>query len=646
MTLSDAIEELDRSCPRVPLLALGQTVFWDEPMKAGVAMAIEQSGGNREFVAAVHDTDYFAKLSVGPRMPGKYRSLPHNDSSTKSLWSAAAEFSTLFGSETVVSREKLLSSGVKIEKLHKMRQNVLDEATEAWGWRGIVSLDDNPPISADVDLNELAPELEATFEWALQSSLESISELDRVLAQDQADRLRRIFRAGLAENPGTLSKFYASILSKVYAFCLGTNVRISTSRTTELLRFNKDTFQLPRFQLLKLFVEPETRFIAKGAYDEAIKNTEIYPLERFGTGAIPFDLVIPGKGRGTLRIGNRGIVIMTRQPEFISLKRTISTLAELAQVIESKFGSECVIIGKAVTLIGMLASEFIFVFHHGASSYMKYSQSLHTSLVQGGCNLSLNPVLRIRYETWDALASSSSFINLPAPFQRPFGAEEICAPSFAARWKDVVHEQDALLKKLGNLRSSFDLISFLHQTLGGSWQTLASEYLGLHNRLELLSGQINQVRALRSQAFERLRQAKKSRIEAELNKGDHFRTFVFEKSPSKQALERREELTATVEETIGIINSAKTEVLKLAREQTALVRDPEVLAIHDRRRAIELEAELKRLRLVRDAVITGKGLNHANLRPTAWWFPLVSPDGRWFHRTVNEAECSLEMLTC
>ena len=91
-------------------LALGQTVFWDEPMKAGLALEASKAGVG--FIAGVHDTDYFAKVSGAKDSRVKFKTLAHNDGTTRNLWSAAAEFSTLFGSETVVTKEELLKAGL------------------------------------------------------------------------------------------------------------------------------------------------------------------------------------------------------------------------------------------------------------------------------------------------------------------------------------------------------------------------------------------------------------------------------------------------------------------------------------------------------------------------------------------------------
>src|SRR5436190_4069590 len=150
LSVKEALGRLEKIAPDAPFLALGQTVFWDEPMKAGIALASKRLGYKREFVAGVHDTDYFAKLPSGKRQPGKFKAFPHNDTTTKGLWSAAGEFSSLFGSETVVTREKLQSGGLRVERVRRARPDILDEATEAWGWRGVVSLDDAPPVTAEL----------------------------------------------------------------------------------------------------------------------------------------------------------------------------------------------------------------------------------------------------------------------------------------------------------------------------------------------------------------------------------------------------------------------------------------------------------------------------------------------------------------
>ncbi|MEZ0326156.1 MAG: hypothetical protein ACAH95_09630 [Fimbriimonas sp.] len=608
-------------------------------MKAGLALAANRLGSKRRFIAGIHDTDYFAKLPSGQRQPGRFKALPHNDTTTRGLWSAAAEFSALFGSETVITREMLLNAGLRLAAVQRARPNILDEATEAWGWRGIVSLDEHSPVTADVPLQQIIKELCGTLDWALKSSLECLSGGTHEISQQLVDQLHTRICEHADEQGLTVAEFYRRIVPELYEFCASAPVTPETTRTSELLKFNNCTCDLPRFALLGLFINPATRAEAARAYDEAITGSSMYDLTKFGTGAIPFDLVIPGSGRGTIRLGTKGAVIMTDPPQFLTFKEPPESLHDLAKAIEDKCGDNCVVVGKAVTLIGMLAREFVFVFHEGASSYVTSSRKLHELL-----DHKVNPILRIRYDAWDAMRVCCSWIKLPKPLQRPFGAEEICAPSFAARWQSVAEEQEKLLEDLGKLKRPIELIRFLHSALGGAWSNLAEEYENLHDRLSQLNQSIEQIRRERHKLYAERRRLSGARLVAERARGDHFRAKIFERDATSDDLAERERLTANVEAVIHAKTELQSQMHQLRRQQNELVRDEEVRRIHDRRQTIELEAELKRLTLIREAIIASKGLRNANRRPSAWWFRLVCPDGLWFRETVDTASYYLEEL--
>lgn len=645
LSVESALAELQTVAPEAPFLALGQTVFWDEPMKAGVLLKSEDLGYSRRFVAGVHDTDYFAK-HAGRGDDGKYRAVTHNDTTTRDLWSAVGEFSTLFGSETVITREALAAAGLHLRKVSRSRPTALDEATEAWGWRGIVSVSDESAVAAEVPLREAFPVLRDTLFWALDSTNARVVPRGGNSAQERVDRLKTLFCELADHDPAmTVSQFYQKLLPELYRFCSDASPSIDVTATTDLLRFNPETCRLPRFDIVRCFVDQETREEACRAYDAALEGSEMYDLSRFGTGAIPFDLVIPGHGRGTLRLGRRGAVIMTPKPQFLSFPKPLTSLEALADAIARKFGPNCTLVGKAVTLIGMLAREFVFVFHDGASSYVGRSRRLFTSLARRGCSLRLNPILRVRYSAWDALANCCSWLKLPEPFQRPFGVEELCAPSFAARRREVGEQQRTLLDDLGSLRRPIDLIRHLDQTCGGSWSALAAEYEELHDTLEGLTREVDAMRADRLSAVRMLRELKSRRVAAERAKGEHFRARVFEKEPSPDDLAERARLTASVEEIVEQMRSTKAIIRLLLQEQSKLVSAPEVIAVHERRRAIELEAEIKRLGMAREAIISSKGLELAGRRPSAWWFPIVCPGGNWFRATIDQAQCYLEPLT-
>ena len=644
--LDEILLELERDAPGVPLLALGQTAFWDEPMKAGLALRLQALGSTRRLVAGAHDTDYFAKLPGPKGTRGRFRAVPHNDTTTRGLWSAAGEFSSLFGGETVVTKEAMAAAGTRLALIERERPGFLDEATEAFGWRGVVSNDERAPIVSELPVKYALPELKATLDWALRETTDRLAGEARDAGIERADELRALICDVAEAREGSVGAYYERLLPALYSFAAGERVDVDATSTTTLLRFNSETCGRPRFGLLDLFLRPDTKAAAREAYDEAVAHGPgMFPLGRFGTGAVPFDLVIPGQGRGTLRVGNRGAVVMTPVPQFLSFKRPLSGVAELATLVEAKFGPECTLVGKAVTLIGMLATEFAFAFHEGASSYVKVSRTMHARLRETtGWEATLHPILRVRYASWDALRPVHAWFRLPDVMERAFGTEELPAGSFAERWQGVGAEQEALLAEMARCPKSNCLIKMLDRRLGGSWQRLSEEYLGLNGALETLETELSGLDAQVDAAYARLRSARKAREAAERARGAHWRTNLFEREPTQSAAAERDRLGASVQETIHAITEAETSLRGVRARQAALVRGEEVRRARERRREIELEAELKRARLVREAVVSSRGLRAAERRPSAWWMPVVTPDGSWFRETIRTATAWLEPL--
>ncbi|MBV6458469.1 MAG: hypothetical protein HONBIEJF_01597 [Fimbriimonadaceae bacterium] len=641
----DVLAELEVLAPGVPFLALGQTVFWDEPLKSGVVKRARDLGFPRAFVAGIHDTDYFAKHPGGKRINGRYVAVPHNDTTTKDLWSAAGEFSALFGSETIVTREALQRSGVKVARISRDRPDLLNQATEAYGWRGVVANDAETRITAELPLRPLFPVLYDTLKWAVDESVLGVPASRRKQAQEAADQFLGI-ACDTSDPLGeqTLADYYERLLPEVYRFVSGESSELSTTRTTELLRFNTETAGQARFRIADAFLRPVSAADAAEAYDHAIEGSEMYPLHRFGTGALPFDLVVPGHGRGTLRIGSKGLVVMTPKPLFATLKRPITSIHDLAEVVERKWGSNCTLIGKAVTLIGMLASEFVFVFHHGASSYVRFSKILHQRLRELDEELHFHPILRVRYAAWDSIDDCGSWFRLPEPLKGPFGTEELCGPSFAARWRQVGEEQRELLKTLGELRRPFDLIEYFQSRFGASWKAPAEEYRELRNQLDSLQKKIREIKAEKAKIGEIQRDLKRERQEVELAKGRHWREQFFEKTPTEEARRQRDEFIHRVRALSEQLKEQTAAWQALQRRQDELVTEDSIRRAHERRRNIELEAELHRLQLVRNAVIASDGLELAGRRPSAWWFPIVCPQGAWYRSTVERATYRLEPL--
>src|SRR5690606_27097101 len=113
---------------------------------------------------------------------------------------------------------------------------------EAWGWRGIVSLDDAPPTTAETPLKRLFPILHSTLEWAMTRTTDAIEGRAKEDAKKSAEKLGEILCDSDAEFLGDL---YRKILPDVYGFVAGRPVDLDSTATTELLRFNIETCGLP-----------------------------------------------------------------------------------------------------------------------------------------------------------------------------------------------------------------------------------------------------------------------------------------------------------------------------------------------------------------------------------------------------------------
>ncbi|MFY8053607.1 MAG: hypothetical protein ACOVP2_13380, partial [Armatimonadaceae bacterium] len=113
----------------VHLLALGQTVFWDEPTKAGILTRLKESTPGATVTVGIHDTDYFAKSPRHPKIDASahYAILGHDDWMTRGLWSAAGELHRIFGSEDPPTLAALTEQGGA--NIHAIRSTAVDPDT-------------------------------------------------------------------------------------------------------------------------------------------------------------------------------------------------------------------------------------------------------------------------------------------------------------------------------------------------------------------------------------------------------------------------------------------------------------------------------------------------------------------------------------
>ena len=635
--------------PDSPFLALGQTVFWDEPVKAALRLLLDEFGLGGQMTVGVHDTDYFAKAQIRRDGQGRFALLAHNDGTTRDLWSAAGEISTLFGSETFPRRQDYARCGAAFERVArasgKMRQEFLDEMTEAWGWRGLVYTGSRDIIVNQLSLREVGDGVMQMLDWGFENAAQQIVP---GCCQDEARRIANEIRGWCrdyrAANPDrTLSDLFQNLLPKFYELLLGrAPENVSVDCTSHILRLTPETAHLPRFRFVEAFLNPATRDAALQAYNDSLEGSEIYTLDKFGAGALPFDLILPEHGRGTLRITPRVLFVETRQPIAIALKQPIETVRELAEVLNRKFGDSVTLVGKAVTLVSMLAQEFIFVFSEEGSLYVRRTRQMNDAIAKAGFPLEMRPILRMRYNTWDALAVAGTTLrpaeHLAATFARP----TITAPEFAETWRSVVAEQRELCDQLATLKKPLDLIAFLREREpGGDWDAQIQAY---HDAQDCLLSLREDAAALQAQVnahYERLKELGAARQAIQTEKGVHHRS-VAEWTPTQEA--KRAEFDQRERDIAREKRSVCASVVALKAQRWNIERGEEATECRRRRSAIADAAETARMRLIRNALLTTESLTHTAHRPSAWWFPMADASGAWFRRLVETTEIYTEPL--
>ncbi|MDI6828885.1 MAG: hypothetical protein QME62_10415, partial [Armatimonadota bacterium] len=629
--LDDIFKRLCSEFRNVPLIALGQTVYWDEPMKAVVRSLLDQYCPNVKMLAGIHDADYFSKVPASVKSLDSWIILPHNDGTTRDLWVATGEISQLFGSETIPTRNLLTGYGVQVEVAARSNpkgyQAFLDEITEAWGWRGLAHVDGSDEIACCIPLQQALGPLIELLRWGFQGSLEHLSPEYALRSEAVAEKLIADVQDYAKSHPdASLTDMYRDFLPLFYKRLLRKPLQnFETTASTELFRFNTMTADMPRFNLVRMFLDPRTRIPCQEAYDLAIEGSDIYTLDRFPEGAIPFDLVIPEVGRGTICLRDGEVVIDTPEPIRLPLDDSLLTLERFSQLVEKRLGTNNALIGKAVTLVLMIASEFIFVLNEEASAYVWRCEKMASLMKERGVTLPFYPILRVNYHAWDAVGASNVAFRLPEHLADAFGCEEISSDEFARSWRDVVRSQEDLLRRLEAINATDDLLCFLAERLGEPWQKKLSEYREAYSALKELSQRTEPLKKESIRLRDLSHQLKQQAQQLEVKKGEHFRTVI------KPLQDKLNELNSQgifnceeVEHIKASLNLAKKERAKLEKEIDSLHKEginardkhldikrvvrsleksKEASENRERLKTIEQEAELEKLKLVRNAIL-------------------------------------------
>ncbi|MGQ9902352.1 MAG: hypothetical protein ACUVR1_09115 [Fimbriimonadales bacterium] len=626
---TEVLEALKRVAPEAPLLALGQTVFWDEPMKLALLKWLSEGDPSRRILFGVHDTDYFARLRTSrllhyAQVVDGFALLPHNDGSTRMLWSAAGEMAQLFGSETVPTLAMFARYGGHVARVGDVcaegRGAFIDTLTEAWGWRGLVMRDSTPRPMCAVPLHAVAPALDALLEFGLDGSSRMLDDTDaRARACDWVRSLRaRVQQYAHAHPDHSLADLFVALYPELLESLHGGRLpdTVGFTRTTELLRFNTRTAGLPRFALVDAFVNPATRRLCEDAYNAAVADSPIYTLDEFGEGALPFDLLIPQVGRGTLLLTERYLVVLTPEPQIVRLPAPVRDVHALAQVVEAHWGEGCTLVGKAITLVPMLAHEFVFVFNERGSPYLTRTAHFLQHLQMHGAESRVYPLVRLRYPTWDALdATPCVNLRLPTHLARAFGEPTLCSDVFAARWRTVVAEQEQLLEQLASVRSPRALMTLLAEREGDEWRERMATYEAYQRELTQSVGARADALRQRTHALHAERRALIAEVQRQPKR-------FGELAPRLHAL--------------------KAQIRQLNAERQQVGHTPDAEALRARVHALECEAERARLERIRDAYLTAEGLQQTHARPAAWWFLLI---GRaWFEACAAGLQARLEPL--
>ena len=663
---ADAMAQLDAEAPGVPFAAYGQTVFWDEPMKRILLEACEALGRAREASVGVHDLDYFSRLPEGAGQ--EYRVLPHNDLDTRDIWSATGELSALFGCEAWPSLERLNELKLRLNVALGPGLCGLADVTEAWGWRGVARAGGDAPVVNDLPLRDVLAPLVQLLEWAFEESCACLA--DRKCREESQEIGRRIVRQvrEAAREPGvrTVSDLFLRLVPLMWDLVGGPAGEDAApgrteTRTSEVFRLNTDTAKLPRFRLLDLYLDPDTTEAARQAYDAAVEGAPMYALEEFGTGAIPFDLYVPGRGRGTLFLLEGHVVAHTTPRTVIEVDRRPCTSKCLAKAIEEQIGPDAAVLGKAVTLAAMIASEFVFVLNETGSAYLDMTAQLVQGLHRKGLEFPVNPVLRLKYHTWDALKAADVRLRLPSHLAQAFGRKTLTGCEFARGWRHAAREQGSLLKRLRELRGTADILSFLSFDKQDEWydnlrecQAAQAELLQVQHQVSGLKHQAQEIREAEDKALAAAQDLERQRGKLNRERLRPLRRQLETAQCSGEIALLRSRLARAEKEhqaVVDALDEKQAERRRLAAERKdvtqafrRLERGDEACQARKVLAKVERSAERQRLELARNAILVTEGLPHTEARPSAWWLPLVDPSGAWYTELRRTTEFRLERL--
>lgn len=604
----------------VPLLALGQTVFWDELLKSMIVAAARRHAPRLRMTAGVHDTDYFSKLAEAGMTDGGFSLQPRDDDRTRQMWAAVAETSAVLGSEHAVTRAQLRAAGLPLRQLAREHpdgpRSFYREATVAWGWRGVANHSAGRMVACDISARQISETVRELMAWAMQRSEEVLlDDRSHVACTTLLELLNTLCAScNLDTDDLTLTDLYICLLEGYYRFLAGELPETATiTASTSLFRFTCETIDAPRFDIVDVFLDPTTRQMAADAYDRVVAHSGIYRLHQFGENTIPFDIVVCGRGRGTIHVsGERALFDMPEGPVEGVTSGEITDRQGLLAAIADAFNCDALLVGKAIVLPLMLSREYSMVLLENASVYVPQTHRLVRLLRRCGVELDFNPILRLHFETWDCMQVAEADLQLPGHLARFFDDDCMNARVFSEQWRGAVAYARALIERLGAARAPAEIAVLLEEA-GEEIEELSRQHR-----------EIAQERRRSGEQIERLcerTQALWLEMKQLLREAD----ARHEAPPDDELARIRKERHSLIGEIVKLTSSDEHEHLQESYRQ------------------IVLEIRRRKLQLVADAHRT-VGLEDSNYRPPWWWFFAVDPTGAWLRQLAENASMRFEPL--
>lgn len=531
-------------------------------------------------------------------------------------------------------------------------------ATGVPGYRSIVWSGDTPAsqLPARVILPDLLRELR---EYYRRLSLSVDPKLRGRVRKTGEDLIVEIRIWHAKNQKGTVGELWQYLIGWKAARMGVEKELLTTSSSTQFFSFTADTADQPQFWVLDQFLGPlGNRWVA--SYDAAIAGTDGEALQTGSlvsgeSQALPFDVTIDGKGKGTLVIGPGGVRVVNRSGKVLlsAENESPATVQRLAEILGQ--AGRVAVDGKARTLVLQLLRADILVLPEQGSMYTAEVAAMVKELEKVGIRAALYPILRVRLKAWESMPAGMQ-LRLPIWMEwlRKLSRKEwVSGSTVRQNWREWVKEAADSCRILTRPALETDDLLAILAANDRRWSVKRRRWLRFGERQEDLRRRLAKLRSVLEGSREQQKEIRKQADEIERQSGIIRRQI-------KPLLER--ELVELNEAERTTLQSANEERGRIAVRAQAIRIEAEGLnpTVESWQRRIErVELELARLRDLQNQIVLEAGLarielvrqmemvlalEYSNLRPVTAWIEL-DPSGRWLAEIVRTAQFRLEWLS-